>query len=153
MHFWRYPKLNTCQALLHRNLNYFFMCGNIVFINVFSMPKRHLLRFINDLEWEFTVFWDVFLRKFSSCENVSFAKGKRTFSQNNKFSNFHVSRTGPDASRPARRLASRQIRPAGRLGRGTEFRDGAGAAPGLGLSDVGSTRREREARAPASCVQ
>ena len=26
MHFWRYPKLNTCQTLLHRNLNY-FLCA------------------------------------------------------------------------------------------------------------------------------
>ena len=60
MHFWRYPKLNTCQALLHRNLNYYFKCENIVFINVFSMPKGHLLRFTNDLEWEFTVFWNDF---------------------------------------------------------------------------------------------
>ena len=36
------------------------MCENIVFINVFSVPKGHLLRFINGLEWEFIVFWDDF---------------------------------------------------------------------------------------------
>ena len=36
------------------------MCENIVFINVFSMPKGHLPKLPNDLEWEFTVFWDDF---------------------------------------------------------------------------------------------
>ena len=36
------------------------MYENIMFINVFSMPKGHLLRFTNDLEWEFIGFLDDF---------------------------------------------------------------------------------------------
>ena len=68
--------------------------------------------------------------------------GETYISQNNIFSNFDVSRTGPDASRPARRLASQPIRPAGRRRRGTEFRDGAGTA-------LGPCRLLAQVRAPS----